>query len=202
MIIYSHKQSRLSNLSKLNLLGLIDLSIIAVKLKISKDVDQAMKQCQESIQNLKDLNKQQQNNKDMLQQNNEEPEDIGIASQNLIEELYEHLMKVKTKDLDIDEIAQSYSPERQINLKARKTSSTYNPTTHNTNNIMDESEELKFLTSIRNGNKIVTTKEFSLVFYITCFVPFVRPNVPILKESDITKMKVIERERLKKRRQL
>lgn len=50
------------------------------------------------------------------------------------------------------------------------------------------------------GNKIVTTKEFDLVFYITCFVPFVRPTVPLLKENEILKIKEIEKERLKRRR--
>jgi hypothetical protein len=49
------------------------------------------------------------------------------------------------------------------------------------------------LSSIRNGNKIISTKEFSLVFYITCFVPFVRPTVPVLKESEISRMKQVER---------
>jgi hypothetical protein len=29
---------------------------------------------------------------------------MGIASQNLIEELYDNLMKIKEKDLDIEEI--------------------------------------------------------------------------------------------------
>lgn len=36
--------------------------------------------------------------------------EVGIASQNLIEELYDNLMKIKEKDLDVDEIAAGLSP--------------------------------------------------------------------------------------------
>lgn len=57
------------------------------------------------------------------------------------------------------------------------------------------------LKSIRRGNKIVATKEFMLVFFITCFVPFIRPNFPIIKESEMNRLKNEERERLKKKRQ-
>lgn len=32
------------------------------------------------------------------------PSDMGIASLNLIEELYESLLKIKEKDLDIEEV--------------------------------------------------------------------------------------------------
>jgi hypothetical protein len=47
----------LSTLSKLNLIGLIDLSIIANNLKIDKDVDQAIRLCEETVKNLIELNK-------------------------------------------------------------------------------------------------------------------------------------------------
>ena len=36
---------------------------------------------------------------------NQEANAIGIASQNLIEELLDNLQKIKERDLDIDEIA-------------------------------------------------------------------------------------------------
>jgi hypothetical protein len=55
-IMVKSPYSRLSQLSKLNLLGLTDLSLIASGLKLSKDVDQALKSCEESIQYLKALN--------------------------------------------------------------------------------------------------------------------------------------------------
>jgi len=53
---------------------------------------------------------------------------------------------------------------------------------------------MKLLQSIRKGNKIVATKEYMLVFYITCFVPFIRPNLPHLKEGELLKYKNIEKE--------
>jgi len=41
----------------------------------------------------------------------------------------------------------------------------------------------------------VGTKEFNLVFYITSFAPFMRPGIPIVKDTEIAKMKSIEKER-------
>jgi len=41
----------------MNLLGLTDLSIIATNLKLTKNVDEAMRNCDDSIQNLKLINK-------------------------------------------------------------------------------------------------------------------------------------------------
>jgi hypothetical protein len=125
---------------------LIDLSLVASNLKLSKDVDEAIKYSEESIANLKFLNKG--------------GDDMGIASQNLVEELYDNLQTIKAKDLDVDEPSVDYSLMRK--------GKAINP----------DLEELMMLTSIRKGNKIVATKEYMLVFYITCFVPFIRPNLP------------------------
>ena len=87
----NNHNSRLSTLSKLNLLGLIDLSLITTNLKLTKDVDQAMKSCEDSIGNLKF--------------HNTDTNLVGIASQNLIEDLLDNLHKIKEKDLDIEDIA-------------------------------------------------------------------------------------------------
>jgi hypothetical protein len=61
-------------------------------------------------------------------------------------------------------------------------------------------DELKMLSSVRNGNKIIGTREYNLVFYITCFVPFVRPNIPMIKDTEINRMKSLEKEKAKKRK--
>ncbi len=65
----------------MNLLGLIDLALIATNLKITKSVDEAMRNCEDAIANLKLVNKTTLKNVP-----------VGIASQNLIEELLESLM--------------------------------------------------------------------------------------------------------------
>lgn len=65
---------------------------------------------------------------------------------------------------------------------------------------MHGSPETQALRNIRKGNKIVATKEFILVFFITCFVPFIRPNFPIIKEQEIVRIKNEEKEKLKKKR--
>ncbi len=84
--------SRLSFLSKLNLMGLIDLAMIAVTLKINQRVDEAIRACEEAVLSLKVQNKLE---------DQENP--IGVASQNLVEELHENLLKVKENDLDLEE---------------------------------------------------------------------------------------------------
>jgi hypothetical protein len=45
------------------------------------------------------------------------------------------------------------------------------------------------LLNIRKGNKIIGAQDFMLVFFITCFLPFVRPTIPQLKETEILKAK-------------
>ncbi|CDW84192.1 UNKNOWN [Stylonychia lemnae] len=170
--------SRLSQLSKLNLLGLIDLSLIAADLKISQDVDQAIKSCEDSVQILKLTNK--------------DIGDLGIASQNLIEELRDNLLKVKEKDLDLDDINNSPSPQKTKSSLMHIQLQKYQ---------QGDQEEIEFLKSIRKGNKIITSKEFKLVFFITCFVPFIRPNVPMIREQSMTKAKQAQKENIRKRKQ-
>ena len=46
-------KSRLSFLSKLNLMGLIDLSMVTVGLKLNRNVDEAIRFCEEAVLNLK-----------------------------------------------------------------------------------------------------------------------------------------------------
>ena len=101
--------SRLSQLSKLNLLGLIDLALVACNLKLFKGVDLAIKQCEQSIIMLKALNGDQSN-------------DVGIASQNLLEELLDNLLIFKEKELDVideeegPETISSSPPIKPMNL--------------------------------------------------------------------------------------
>eukprot|EP00347_Sterkiella_histriomuscorum_P021464 403333886 len=174
--------SRLSQLSKLNLLGLIDLSLIAADLKVSKDVDKAIKNSEDSIQILKITNKTQ---------NEGAHEQIGIASQNLIEELRDNLLKIKEKDLDLDDINNTPNQQQQIRKAGQQQIIQKKP----------DQNELENLRNIRKGNKIITSKEFKLVFYITCFVPFIRPNMALIRETSIVKAKQIQRDHIKKRRQ-
>ena len=37
------------------------------------------------------------------------------------------------------------------------------------------------------GAKVISGKDFTLVYFITCFLPFVRPSVPNLKDTEIKK---------------
>lgn len=47
----------------------------------------------------------------------------------------------------------------------------------------------KRLLELRKGNKVIGAKDYMLVFFITCFLPFVRPSIPQLKESEIHRAK-------------
>ena len=60
--------------------------------------------------------------------------------------------------------------------------------------------DLALLENIRKGNKIIATKEYMLVFFITCFVPFIRPSFPMIRDNEIAKLKQTERDNVKKRR--
>jgi hypothetical protein len=61
----------MSQLSKLNLLGLIYLSEIVCELRLKYDLDKTIQRIREAIQEIKDLN---------------DVDNAGIASQNIMEE--------------------------------------------------------------------------------------------------------------------
>ena len=48
---------------------------------------------------------------------------------------------------------------------------------------------LKDLDILKQGDGVIANKDFMLVFFITCFLPFVRPNLPQIKPDDIKKGK-------------
>ena len=48
---------------------------------------------------------------------------------------------------------------------------------------------LEQLENVKKGEGIIANKDFMLVFFITSFLPFVRPNLPQLKQDDIKKCK-------------
>ena len=41
------------------------------------------------------------------------------------------------------------------------------------------------LLELRKGNKVIGAKDYMLVFFITCFLPFVRPSIPQIKDTEI-----------------
>ena len=50
---------------------------------------------------------------------------------------------------------------------------------------------------LRKGNKVIGAKDYMLVFFITCFLPFIRPNIPQIKDYEIVKAKKNEQKFLK-----
>ena len=153
--------SRLSQLSKLNLLGLIDLALVACSLKLFKGVDIAIKLCEQSILLLKSINL-------------DTGIEAGIASQNLIEELIENLLRIKDRELEVIDEEEALETTGNGNSPPSKSIK---------NNISQAQDalQMQYLQQVKKGNKITQSKEFKLVFFITCFVPFIRPNVPMIK---------------------
>lgn len=75
----------MSQLSKLNLLGLINLSEIVCELRLTYDLDKAILRVTEAIDELKKLNSL---------------ENAGVASQNIMEEYLSSLTQIKERLLD------------------------------------------------------------------------------------------------------
>ena len=63
-------------------------------------------------------------------------------------------------------------------------------------------QQVQYLQSISKGNKITQSKEFKLVFFITCFVPFIRPNVPMIKATELNALKLQQKESLKRKKKI
>ena len=77
------KPQRLSLLSKLNLLGLVSLAEIALRFRIGQvTLQETIAACRLAIQDLKDL---------LTQHANSSLCNVGIASQNIIEDYMRHL---------------------------------------------------------------------------------------------------------------
>ena len=79
------KVERMSFLSKLNLLGLISLSSIVLNLKLSGDLETAIRDLTWAIKDL------QRWNDNKLKPSSQPANHIGIASQNIMEEYLEKL---------------------------------------------------------------------------------------------------------------
>ena len=47
----------------------------------------------------------------------------------------------------------------------------------------------KALIELSKGNKVIGAKDFSIVFYITCMLPFYRLSTPQIKPHDLKKAK-------------
>lgn len=104
---------------------------------------------------------------------------VGIASQNIMEEYLSNLLRVKERGLDL--------PLDSDGNVAILEEGMYEQISHLDLNHLCTDD--KNLLNIRKGNKIIGAKDFMLVFFITCFLPFVRPTIPQLKEAEIAKAK-------------
>lgn len=47
------------------------------------------------------------------------------------------------------------------------------------------SKKVRREAAIANGDRVIGSKEYNQVFVITCFLPFIRPTTPLIKQSDL-----------------
>ena len=92
---------------------------------------------------------------------------VGIASQNMMEELLQKLELAQEADFNAAE-------EGGGTLGQKRPS-------------------LKFLEKARRGRGIVANKDFMQVLFITCFLPFIQPNFPALKDAEVKMARKNER---------
>lgn len=91
------KVERMSLLSKLNLLGLINVSEIVLRLKLSGNLDDAVRLLERAIKDLSSWNETK------LKPSSQPTNHIGIASQNIMEEYLEKLNRAKDIEVAEDE---------------------------------------------------------------------------------------------------
>lgn len=93
---------------------------------------------------------------------------IGIASQNMMEEYLQKLELAQEADLNS-------TGEGDASFTQNK------------------SPNLLFLQKARKGKGIIANKDFMQILFITCFLPFILPNFPALKDSEVKFAKKNER---------
>mmetsp|Transcript_39657 Transcript_39657/g.60739 ORF Transcript_39657/g.60739 Transcript_39657/m.60739 type:complete len:121 (+) Transcript_39657:1662-2024(+) len=82
--------------------------------------------------------------------------------------------------------------EYYSNLQAVRASGLYKETNEELRPT-DMSRTQKHLWDIGCGNKVIGAKDYMMVFFITCFLPFVRPSIQQLKEHHIAKARKHQR---------
>jgi hypothetical protein len=87
------KIERMSLLSKLNLLGLVTLSEIVLRLKLTTNLQEAIDMLEQSSKSLSDWNERK------LKPSSQPTNHIGIASQNIMEEYLEKLKKAREVEI-------------------------------------------------------------------------------------------------------
>ena len=95
---------------------------------------------------------------------------IGIASQNMMEEYLQKLELAQEADLTSGHDVSAFDQKRP---------------------------SLKFLERARNGKGVIANKDFMQVLFITCFLPFIHPNLPPLRESEAKMAKKNEKKVVK-----
>ena len=159
----------MSLLSKLNLLGLICLSDVVLTVKLSQDLSEAIMMIDQAVKELAVWNDQK------MQESGQSVDQIGIASQNIMEDYYARLCRAHEAETTMQEL------EEIIDA---------NP---GTTQEQECRESLRNLELIKKADHVIASKDFMLVFFITCFLPFVRPAIPHLKPLELKAAKKHQR---------
>ena len=87
---------------------------------------------------------------------------VGVASMNIIEE---YMQEINT-EIDLDRESMRDREEKEEEM------------------IKDSLIE-GYMKGANVGAKFITGKDFTLVYFITCFLPFLKPNIPTIKDSEL-----------------
>ena len=170
-------RSRLSKLSKMNLLALIELSTAALVLKLRGDSAEALRICNDALVTLQCMMKG--------------PLGGSVVAQGLIEMLIETLLP--THLLATDDTLQGLSgiEEEEIVPQDEVMAASRSPTGNSAKGEPEPEGARKNGGSVR---AILNSKEFSSILFITTFVPYIKPNTPQLKEQEVLLVKKREHE--------
>lgn len=163
----------MSKLTKLNLLGLVNLSEIICDLKINQNVDEAIKQAQSAIKEVVALNhmfhSKEMEYSDEMGINGPS---FGIASQNILEKFVNILIAHKTGQQIIEQEERENTDEEEDGVELP-------PDAEPAQQPLTRMQRRQM--AVANGDQVIGNKDYMLVFVITCFLPFMRPSLPQIK---------------------
>lgn len=58
--------------------------------------------------------------------------------------------------------------------------------------LMRINKQDRILIEIAEGRRVIGSKNYTLLLFITCFLPFLKPSLPQVKESDVKKAKKMQ----------
>jgi len=190
------KKSRLSQLSKFNLFALIELANACLVIKLHKNINQSLHILNEAIMTLKIL---------------AERAGTIIVAQELLELLVSQIIDYKTEELDLYDVEQASSPQKNTDDKKPSPAipsnqimaiSAIDPEsiTLNTSKVTNIDSDSPDVVKHCKINTRGIMNSIHTILTITTLVPFIKSGIPRISDYDVKEAKLQEKEHRKKRR--